>query len=77
MLKAEDGDAVIVILRDLTIVRHSVQPYISRMWSLRRNISAYDAGYVALAESLNIPLLTRDKRLSRSAGHTATIEYIA
>lgn len=46
------------------------------MWSFRRNITAYDAGYVALAESLNVPLLTRDRRLSRASGHAARIEYI-
>ncbi len=77
MLTAADGDGVILIFRDVTIIRHSVQPFISRMWSLRHNVSAYDAGYVALAESLDIPLLTRDARLSRSSGHTARIEYIA
>jgi predicted nucleic acid-binding protein len=46
------------------------------MWALRHNITAYDAGYVALAESMNVPLLTRDGRLSRSSGHAARIEYI-
>lgn len=30
----------------------------------------------ALAESLNAPLLTRDRRLSRSSGHAARIKYI-
>jgi len=30
-----------------------------------------------LAESLNLPLITRDARLSRSTGHAARIEYIA
>ena len=46
------------------------------MWALRKNITAYDAGYVALAESLDLPLITRDRRLSRSSGHAARIEYI-
>ena len=59
------------------IVRHPVEPLIARMWSLRRNITAYDASYVALAESLNLPLITRDARLARSSGHAARIEYIA
>jgi predicted nucleic acid-binding protein len=77
MLTTEEGNALIGIFRDLALVRHSVQPYVSRMWALRHNVSAYDAGYVALAESLDIPLLTRDARLSRSSGHTARIEYIA
>ena len=47
------------------------------MWAIRQNLSAYDAGYVALAELLNVPLLTRDGRLARSSGHAARIEYIA
>lgn len=47
------------------------------MWFLRHNVTAYDAGYVALAESLSLPLLTRDRRLAQSAGHAARIEYIA
>jgi predicted nucleic acid-binding protein len=61
----------------IEISRHPVQPFLDRMWSLRHNITTYDAGYVALAESLNLPLLTRDWRLAHSSGHTATIEYIA
>jgi predicted nucleic acid-binding protein len=46
------------------------------MWALRNNITAYDAGYVALAESLGVPLVTRDRRLFNSSGHAARIEYI-
>lgn len=45
-----------------------------RAFSLRHNLSAYDAAYVALAEALGCPLLTRDKRLARAAGHAAQIE---
>ena len=33
-------------------------------WSLRHNLSAYDAIYVALAQSLRCPLLTADRRLA-------------
>jgi predicted nucleic acid-binding protein len=63
-------------LRTRVIVRHPVLPLLDRMWAMRRNITAYDAGYVALAESLNLPLLTRDRRLAHSSGHAARIEYI-
>lgn len=45
-----------------------------RAFQLRANISAYDAAYVALAEALECPLLTRDSRLARSTGHAAHIE---
>lgn len=45
----------------------------SRAFSLRDNLSAYDAAYVALAEALTCPVLTRDTRLSRSSGHNVEI----
>lgn len=45
-----------------------------RAFQLRDNVSAYDAAYVALAEALECPLLTRDSRLAHSSGHTARIE---
>ena len=44
-----------------------------RAYQLRDNISAYDAAYVALAEALQCPLLTRDTRLTRATGHSAKI----
>ncbi len=45
-----------------------------RAFQLRDNVSPYDAAYVALAEALECPLLTRDYRLARSSGHAAHIE---
>ncbi len=44
-----------------------------RMFDLRDNVSAYDAAYIALAEALPCPLVTRDRRLTRAAGHDAEI----
>lgn len=43
-------------------------PFANRIWALRRNLSIYDAWYVALAETLDCPLVTIDHRLSRAAG---------
>lgn len=45
-----------------------------RAFQLRDNLSAYDAAYIALAEALECPLLTRDARLAGSGGHMAQIE---
>jgi len=47
-----------------------------RAWALRENLSAYDATYVALAEALDCPLVTRDARLARAPGHDARVEVI-
>jgi len=47
-----------------------------RVWELRANLTAYDAAYVALAEALAAPLITRDTRLAGAAGHRATIELV-
>lgn len=41
-----------------------------RAWELRENVTPYDAGYVALAELLDCPLATLDRRLVRSPGPT-------
>ena len=64
-------------LNDLLLLRIARYPhfiFLSRIWQHRNNVSAYDAAYVALAERLNAPLVTRDTRLSNAAGHLATIE---
>ena len=47
-----------------------------RIWQLRSNLSAYDATYIALAEALDAPLLTRDERLARAPGHGARLEVV-
>lgn len=73
----ETAAGAVLLLSTLPVTRHPVTPFVSRMWQLRHNITAYDAGYVALAESLDVPLLTRDKRLARASAHAARIEYIA
>jgi predicted nucleic acid-binding protein len=48
--------------------RHAVFHLLERIWELRENLSAYDASYVALAETLGCALLTADARLSRASG---------
>ncbi|SDX94253.1 Predicted nucleic acid-binding protein, contains PIN domain [Modestobacter sp. DSM 44400] len=45
-----------------------------RALQLRDDVTAYDAAYVALAEALDCPLITRDARLARSSGHGVVIQ---
>ena len=47
-----------------------------RVWELRSNLTVYDAVYVALAEALGAPLLTRDRRLAAAPGHHAQVELV-
>jgi predicted nucleic acid-binding protein len=58
----------------LRIVRYPMQPLQQRVFALRHNFTAYDAMYVALAEALDVPLLTDDAKLAGASGHHATIE---
>jgi predicted nucleic acid-binding protein len=72
----EAGQMAISFLRAFPISLHSHEPLLDRAWALRQNVTAYDGMYVALAELLDVPLITRDRRLARSSGHTARIEFI-
>lgn len=61
-------------LEDLALFparRWAVDDLLPRIWSLRDNLSTYDATYLALAESLDATLVTCDARLHRGAsGHS-------
>ncbi|WP_246725213.1 type II toxin-antitoxin system VapC family toxin [Beijerinckia sp. L45] len=48
--------------------RHAHTTLLQRAWQWRDNLSAYDAIYVALAEALDLPLVTCDARLGKAAG---------
>lgn len=64
-------------LRDLDLERHGHEPLLDRVWALRRNLTAYDAVYVALAEALDAVLLTCDGKLARAPGLGARVELVA
>jgi predicted nucleic acid-binding protein len=61
-------------LAELTIVRYGHEPLADRIWELRENLTAYDAAFVALAELLDVPLVTCDARIASAGGHDAEIE---
>ena len=39
-----------------------------RVWELRHDLTSYDAAYVALAEAIDVPLVTLDRRLAQAPG---------
>lgn len=59
-------------LLDLPAALFAYEPFAARVWELRDNLSTYDASYVALAEALEVPLVTLDGRLRRAAGPRCT-----
>ena len=60
----------------LGLTRLAVDGLTSRIWSLRHNLSAYDASYVALAEALDCPLLTADARLAAAPRPSCPITVV-
>lgn len=58
--------AAIADLAELPLERRPLEPLLGSAWSLRHNLSLYDAFYVAVARQLGCPLVTRDDRLARA-----------
>lgn len=55
-----------------TVSRHETPPIAERIWTLRHQFTSYQATYLALAEALEIPLVTCDAKLA-TPGHHATV----
>jgi predicted nucleic acid-binding protein len=59
---------VVELLQALRIRRYRHHSLRDAIWSLRKNMTAYDAAYVALARLLDATLVTRDAKLARAPG---------
>ena len=62
--------------RQLDVERYPHEPFLDRVWGLLNNVTAYDAIYVALAETLGDVLVTGDHRLAGAPGLNASVELL-
>jgi predicted nucleic acid-binding protein len=73
-LTATQADDAVEDLLDLPVSVFPSAPLLRRAWTLRDNVTAYDACYAVLAEALDCPLLTADTRLANALGTTCAVE---
>jgi predicted nucleic acid-binding protein len=76
-LTAARAEQALHDLADLDAFRYPHDVLLPRIWALRDNCTAYDACYVALAESLGAPLWTTDARLAAAPGLGVTCRVLA
>lgn len=64
-------------LADLPLMRHAHHDLLPLVWSMRANVTAYDAAYLALASQLDARLLTSDAALATVPGFGDQVDLLA
>lgn len=72
----ERGQEALEDFSEVPLTRYPHDFMIPRIWELRATLTAYDAAYVALAELLDAPLLTCDRKIAAAPGHDAKVEVV-
>jgi predicted nucleic acid-binding protein len=67
MITVRNAEQALDSFRNIPITRHAHAELLGRVWKLRHNLTAYDAVYLALANSLGAELLTMDEGLRKAA----------
>ncbi len=76
-LRPSTARAALEDLADLPLRRAAHVGLLERAWALHPNFTFYDALYVALAERMEMPLVTLDARLAGASGVRAVIDVVA
>ena len=66
IISVDRGAEALNDLIDFPLTRYPHFVLLTRIWQMRHGLTAYDAAYLALAEALNAPLVTRDHALARA-----------
>ena len=64
-ITAARAETAIMVKETLRFVRYNESETGPRTWDFRDNFNCYDASYVALAEQLDCPLVTTDRKIER------------
>jgi predicted nucleic acid-binding protein len=75
-MEPERARAALEDFVDLPIRRHAHDFLLPRVWAFRNNLTAYDAVYVALAETLDATFMTHDRRLAVAARRHVRVELV-
>lgn len=75
-ITAERFEQAVEDLRDIPVARFPTLRLMRRACELRADVTAYDACYVALAEALDWPLATADRRLAHASGPRCTMQLV-
>lgn len=70
------AEAALRVLVQLEMDRHGHAGLLARAWGLRADLSMYNALYVALAETLDAPLVTCDAAMAACPGIRTTVELL-
>jgi predicted nucleic acid-binding protein len=70
------ADQALADLEALRLERVPHRQLLRRCWELRKNVTVYDAAYIALAEILDVPFVTADRRLASAPGTSCVFEVL-
>lgn len=70
------ADLAIDDLHELPLTRYPQLALARKMWAYRNNLTMYDAAYVTLAELLDCPLVTADRKLAAAPGLACPVEQL-
>ena len=75
-LDARRAGLALTDLVELPLRRAPHRPLLARCWELRENVTVYDAAYVALAELLDVVLVTADARIAAALGLHCEVDLV-
>jgi predicted nucleic acid-binding protein len=73
-LSEKRGSELLEDLASMKLNRYPHTALLRRTWELKGDVTVQDAAYIALAETLDTPLVTMDARLARVSGIHAVVE---